>query len=182
MTLSDTHLVALSAAATREDHLLPRPERLFGTALGKVAARLTRAGLAEELAVTPDQPHWRVVEGGVPLGLRITAAGMATLGIVDEAAAPSGEKAATPGGTSPSQQPRPRSKRAAIIDLLRREDGASVAELQDATGWLPHTVRAALTSLRKAGHALGKARDEAGRTRYQLEEPAAGAGESDGVA
>jgi hypothetical protein len=38
--------------------------------------------------------------------------------------------------------------------LLCRSEGASLKELTDATGWLPHTMRAALTGLRKKGHAI----------------------------
>ena len=41
-----------------------------------------------------------------------------------------------------------------MLALLRREEGASSAELIDATGWLPHSMRAALTGLRKKGHAI----------------------------
>ena len=41
-----------------------------------------------------------------------------------------------------------------MIALLGRDRGTSVAELMAATGWLPHTTRAALTGLRKRGYAL----------------------------
>ena len=43
-----------------------------------------------------------------------------------------------------------------LLDLLRREEGATLADLIAATGWLPHTTRAALTGLRKKGHVLEK--------------------------
>ena len=45
-----------------------------------------------------------------------------------------------------------------VIALLRHEHGATLAELIDATGWLPHTTRAALTGLRKKGHVLEKSK------------------------
>lgn len=41
------------------------------------------------------------------------------------------------------------SKKDAVITLLGRPQGASLAEIVDATGWLPHTARAMLTGLRK---------------------------------
>lgn len=46
-----------------------------------------------------------------------------------------------------------------LIALLRRPDGASIEEMVEALGWLPHTARAALTGLKKKGHAVvrGKA-------------------------
>ena len=52
------------------------------------------------------------------------------------------------------------SKVAAVLDLLRRADGATLAEMVAATGWLPHTTRAALTGLRKKGHAIAKGKRE----------------------
>lgn len=48
-------------------------------------------------------------------------------------------------------------------------DGASIAELIVATGWLPHTVRAALTGLRKWGHAIGKSQRD-GTTHYRIDQ------------
>ena len=39
-----------------------------------------------------------------------------------------------------------------VIGLLVRGGGATLPELIDATGWLPHTTRAALTGIRKKGH------------------------------
>lgn len=50
----------------------------------------------------------------------------------------------------------PVTKQAMIIDLMKREQGATLAELVTATGWLQHTTRAALTALRKKGHVLDK--------------------------
>jgi len=38
--------------------------------------------------------------------------------------------------------------------LLRRKSGASIAELQEIFGWQPHTARAAISGLRKAGEAI----------------------------
>jgi hypothetical protein len=44
-----------------------------------------------------------------------------------------------------------RAKKAAIISLLQRPDGAALGDLTAATGWQVHSVRAALTGLRKEG-------------------------------
>ncbi|WP_217359507.1 DUF3489 domain-containing protein [Ruegeria arenilitoris] len=38
-----------------------------------------------------------------------------------------------------------------VQHLLRRPSGASLAELCKTTGWQPHSVRAALSGLRKKG-------------------------------
>jgi len=60
------------------------------------------------------------------------------------------------------------SKKAAILGLLERPDGAAISDLTAATGWQVHSVRAALTGLRKVGKELIRAKDEAGVTRYRL--------------
>jgi hypothetical protein len=45
---------------------------------------------------------------------------------------------------------------AEVLALLARDDGATLEELVIATNWLPHSTRAALTGLRKKGHAIGR--------------------------
>ena len=52
--------------------------------------------------------------------------------------------------------PREGSKLAAVVDLLRCEDGATIEQLAAAMGWLPHTTRAALTGLRKRGFGIDR--------------------------
>ncbi len=55
-----------------------------------------------------------------------------------------------------------------ILKLLRRPNGASIAQLQKATGWQPHSVRAALTGLRKKGNNIERDKDTKGVTRYSI--------------
>src|SRR4051812_30330535 len=62
-------------------------------------------------------------------------------------------------------------KQAAVIGLLQREGGATLADLVDATGWLAHTTRAALTRLRQAGHVIEKAKHDTGATVYRIIAP-----------
>lgn len=45
-------------------------------------------------------------------------------------------------------------KTTAVLALLRRDQGATLTELVEATGWQPQTTRAVLTGLRKKGHAI----------------------------
>ena len=56
--------------------------------------------------------------------------------------------------TTPAAPAKAPNKTSLVLDLLRRPEGASLNELVAATGWLPHTTRAALTGLKKKGHAL----------------------------
>jgi len=67
-----------------------------------------------------------------------------------------------------SSEPRS-SKQAEIIALLRRPEGATVAELAAATDWQPHTVRGVFSGIlkKKLRLTFSSERDERGRT-YRL--------------
>ncbi len=52
--------------------------------------------------------------------------------------------------------PAPTRKIDTVIALLRRDEGATLAEMTSATGWQPHSARAVLTGLRKKGCAIEK--------------------------
>lgn len=56
------------------------------------------------------------------------------------------------------------SKTSLVLGMLQRTEGATIAQLVIATGWLPHTTRAALTGLKKKGHAVSSDKVE-GQTR-----------------
>ena len=60
--------------------------------------------------------------------------------------------------SSPAPVPSTPSKISVVLGLLSRDEGATLAELVEATGWLPHTTRAALTGLGKKGRSLGKSK------------------------
>lgn len=64
--------------------------------------------------------------------------------------------------------PREGSKQALVVSLLGREQGATLDELVAATGWLPHTARAALTDLRRRGYSLHKEPREGGGKAYSI--------------
>lgn len=57
---------------------------------------------------------------------------------------------------TPSVRAEKNTKIALVCTLLRRDEGATLAELVEATGWLPHTARAALTGLKKKGTVIDK--------------------------
>jgi hypothetical protein len=50
-----------------------------------------------------------------------------------------------------SRQPRSGTKQEAVLALLRRDDGTTIAEIIDATSWQPHTVRGFLAGLKRRG-------------------------------
>jgi hypothetical protein len=63
---------------------------------------------------------------------------------------------------------RGETKQARVITLLGRDTGASLIELVAATGWLPHTTRAALTGLRHKGFVLDRDKRADGTTVYRI--------------
>ena len=73
----------------------------------------------------------------------------------------------TPTARAAAAPARP-SKKAAIVALLKRPNGAAIGDLTAATGWQLHSVRAALTGLRKEGKELVRDKDAAGVTHYRL--------------
>jgi len=72
------------------------------------------------------------------------------------------------GRVSGADQPPAGTKRAKLIAMLERPEGASVAEIGQRLGWLPHTVRAAITGLRRAGRAVTRSKDADDRSVYRL--------------
>lgn len=153
--LSDLQLVLLSTAAQRPDgSLLPPPETVAGqmARIRKAIPPLLKRALVEETPVSDDAQVWQV-DGDTRIGLVIAAAGRAAIGAEEpatEAPVDAPVEVASAPGTKPS------SKIATVTEMLRRDGGATLPELVEATGWLPHTTRAALTGLRKKGHAIEK--------------------------
>ena len=69
---------------------------------------------------------------------------------------------------SGAEQAPASTKRAKLIGMLERPEGAAVAEIGQRLGWLPHTVRAAITGLRKAGREVTRSKDANNRSVYRL--------------
>ena len=67
--------------------------------------------------------------------------------------------------TKPKKAKRPQTRSDQLLALLRRDNGASLADITAATKWLPHTARAALSGLRKQGVSIEKRKAD-GVTRY----------------
>jgi hypothetical protein len=184
--LTDAQLVMLSAAARREDHCLTTPKKMKGAVLAKVGEKLVKLGLVREVRARAGTPVWRRDEAG-SFALKLTAAGLKAIAVMDEG---SDEAVAeseaplprpNPDTTQPSgpnttgrrakTAPRVGSKLAQVIDLLNRSDGATISDLIEATGWLPHTTRAALTGLRKRRYAVVRERIDGGDSVYRIAGP-----------
>ena len=81
-------------------------------------------------------------------------------------ASDSGKRDAGKSGAVTTAGARP-TKQAVILDLLRRAKGASIDDLTSTIGWQAHSVRAALTGLRKRGHDIER-NFESGTSRYRI--------------
>jgi len=55
------------------------------------------------------------------------------------------------GEASAPRKPREGTKQQAVLAMLRREEGATGAQIAEATGWASHTVRGFLAGLKKKG-------------------------------
>jgi hypothetical protein len=178
--LTDTQLVMMSAAAQRKDRCLSAPATIKGAALSKVGVKLAKLGLAREIEAKPGAPIWRRDDAGQGYALKLTAAGLKAIAVDEgsrdktkrnEALQPQAKNGASPDeGGLPGRVsvPRDGSKLALVIEHLQRADGATIIDLTDATGWLPHTTRAALTGLRKRGYAVIRERLVAGDPVYRI--------------
>lgn len=58
--------------------------------------------------------------------------------------------------SKPLKKPAAQTKIGKVIALLVTDEGATLNQLIDATGWLPHTTRAALTGLKKKGYTIAR--------------------------
>ena len=152
--LTDTQTIILSRAATRPGNLaMPLPEGLHGAAAKMAVNRMITNGWVEEVDadIRKGEPLWRETGDGHGTTLIATEAGLEAIGIepVAASAVVSARKPqlnADAGGIATTEAPkpvaiRPGTKQAQIIALLQRPEGASIAEIVQATGWLAHSAR-----------------------------------------
>ena len=176
--LSNAHLLLLSSASQRPDRKVDRPEAMNERTYVRAVNSLVKQGLLARAGAGSGSTD--MADIGEGSALTITDAGLSAIGVSAEpepAVAPrtakgSGRRRRT---EVPVLEPepaameiRPGTKRAQIIALMSRRQGATLEDLIAATGWLPHTTRAALTGLRQSGLQLDRSRDEEGRAVYRI--------------
>lgn len=164
--LSDTQRILLAAACQRADgSVLPLHASIKpgGGATKAIAALLRQSLVAERETTNPDATHR--TEGDLRYGIFINDAGMAAIGVSAEGEnASDAASAQIPEIIDVEKAP---TKIALVLTLLARADGTPVSELMAATGWLPHTLRAAITGLRKKGHSIQRIKRD-GMTCYRI--------------
>jgi chromosome segregation and condensation protein ScpB len=180
--LTDSQLVILNIAAKSErpigkDDLSGLKVR--GAALNRVIADLIKKDLLKEVRVKPSAPFWVRNENGQVKALVITRNGLAALGIDPDAKAAKphhvkktsarATKTKKPKESNSSTAPAPRAntKKAQLLDLLTTDEGVTIEQLAKTFSWQAHTVRAALTGLRKTGYEIERSAGD-GTSRYRI--------------
>ena len=158
--LTETQSIILSRAATRPGNLaMPLPEGLHGAAAKMAVDRMITNGWVEEVDadIRKGEPLWRETGDGHGTTLIATEAGLAAIGIEPVVAntLTNLRKAQLKLASKPEDAPattldpearkpiaiRAGTKQAEIIALIQRPEGASIAEIVEATGWLAHSAR-----------------------------------------
>jgi len=85
-----------------------------------------------------------------------------------KSAKPASKKASKPKGEA--KVPREFSKKAIVLDLLRRKDGATMAEIAKATDWQNHSIRGFISGnlSKKMGLTVESGKNEAGERTYRI--------------
>ena len=186
--LTDTQLIILSKAASRDDGIAVLPTGTAKAAASKVGASLVARKLMREMRSKPGMPEWREDKDGRSMSLIITRAGRDAIGVeenaVEETEAASearpavattrhGKKRLVKGSVAEvieciAAEPRAGSKQALVIGLLSNKTGATLEVIVKATGWLPHTTRAMLSGLRKRGSQIERSRHDDKGSIYRI--------------
>ncbi len=184
--LTDTQLIVLSAAAARDDGIAIIPTTMNKAAASKVGSSLVARKLMREVRSKSGMPIWRKDEDDRPISLVITRAGRNAIGADVDAASkaprptdkrPDGQDVSTAKSRPVDRSlkvaddrnaPRAGSKQAQLIEMLSASTGVTLDALVEATGWLPHTTRAALTGLRKRGFSIERTREEGSASVYRI--------------
>jgi len=154
--LSDLHYALLTNAAERANgNILPPPASIEALPSGLTRAinTLIKRGLVAEIDAQDEIGIWRV-DGDYKLVAIITEAGRTA--IQSPGKEPMTKHTPQPATAEPAAAAtdKPRTKQALVIEMLQRKEGSTISQLTEATSWLPHTTRAALTGLRKKGHVI----------------------------
>ena len=171
--LTNTQLTVLTAALGRDDGaILPLPKNLKGGAATKVVDALIRKGFVERIA--EGSPSGDDVLKVTSEGLEAINAGSAE-GRQSGESAPSARRKASKAATAPEGPKAPRkvregTKQAALIDMLRREEGATIGQIVEATGWRRHSIRGAISGAlkKKLGLTVTSEKVDGGERVYRI--------------
>lgn len=146
------------------------PEHIKGGARAKVLE-----GLFKRALITPDGDDWVVAaEGYDALGLSRPSALPPTITLNDPELEADVTKAEASWQTPSQHKPvrtRTDSKQALVIGLLQRPEGATIAQIMEATGWQQHTVRGTLagTLKKRLGLTINSSKETGGQRVYRID-------------
>uniref|UniRef100_UPI004047DAAF DUF3489 domain-containing protein n=1 Tax=Yoonia sp. TaxID=2212373 RepID=UPI004047DAAF len=152
--LTETQTIILSAGAQRPENIaLPLPKGLAGAAAKMAVSKMIEHGWLQEVDANlrRGEPLWRETGDGYGTTLVVTDAGLLAIGIepmVVKTVAAIREHAAKTAAPKPSSL-RTGTKQAMLIAMLQRPEGASIAEIVEATGWMGHSARGAISGVLK---------------------------------
>lgn len=138
-TLTTTQKSILEAAAGRPDGAIyPMPNHIMGGAALKVIKALADKKLIRDAG----NNDWRIADEG------FRAIGLEPPKPVEdfEADVAAAEESFT---ESKPRRRRENSKQAQVIEMLKRPEGATAAQIAEITGWQGHTIRGFLSIARK---------------------------------
>ena len=151
------------------------PEHIKGGARAKVLESLFKRAL-----ITPDGDDWVVAaEGYDALGLPRPGALPPTITLDDpelEADVATAEASWQKAAKDKPVRTRADSKQALVIGLLQRPEGATIAQIMEATQWQQHTCRGTLagTLKKRLGLTITSAKEAGGQRVYRIESASAG--------
>jgi hypothetical protein len=146
------------------------PEHIRGGARAKVLE-----GLLKRALITPDGDDWVVAaEGYDALGLPRPGTLPPTITLNDPELEADVTKAEASWQTPSQHKPvraRADSKQAMVTGLLQRPEGATIAQIMEATGWQQHTVRGTLagTLKKRLGLTIHSSKEAGGQRVYRIE-------------
>jgi hypothetical protein len=81
--------------------------------------------------------------------------------------------------TTPTKVSRKTTKRSQLVEMLATKTGTNIDAIVKATGWQPHTGRAMISGLRKAGYKIETSRSKDGKTVYRIVDAKKTSGKTD---
>ncbi|MBS1941698.1 MAG: DUF3489 domain-containing protein [Bacteroidetes bacterium] len=169
------HAILAKAINTSAGKIEWFPDHIKGGARKKVLA-----GMFNRALITPDGQSWRVAaEGYDALGMARPGSATTSQGAPQAPAAPlvpdqalEADVAACEAQWAKQSTPRRRanSKQAEVIRMLQRPEGATIAQICEATGWQAHTVRGTFAGAfkKKLGLAITSDKVQGGERVYRV--------------
>jgi hypothetical protein len=158
------HAILAHAIHHTDGRLSWFPDNIKGGARKQVIDALSNRTL-----ITRDGVHWCVAaEGYDALGMPrpAPARGPITLAALDTVIA----NAEAAQAELPKPRTRDKSKQAQVIAMLRRAEGATIAQICEATSWQSHTVRGTFagTFKKKLGLVIDSSKESGGERVYRI--------------